>query len=210
MREKVSTFPSHEASDHERILQDASLRMMSMDLQNIPKDYVPEHGSQKWLPIDDVIKSVASRSKRPMFRSEVENSRYSLLIWRIFGPYNLARSHIQFAFSDIASRSPERREFDIGDCRRFLENCSELRESIAEFSRIEIEKIPHFSAIMNDLSKEDRAFRYSVTDDFIQLLKLLDSELRLFELWAGERYDEISPPQGGKPKSEWRHEFVSR
>ncbi len=209
MRKRAPVPAESQYSDHEKAFHKAYFRLVK-DAKGFPKNHVPEYGSKWWLPIDDVLKKIGSREKRPMLRSRKEESRYAALVWRIFGPHDLARAHIQLAFSEIASLSPENRQREIEEQQRFLENCNELRYALAEFLDIEVQLFPYFNPIMRKLSKEERQFRSRFSMEFYNCLADLDSYLDHFERWANAHYDKISPPQGGKPKSEWRHEFVSR
>ena len=99
----------------------------------------------------------------------------------------------------MASRSPDRRIKDIEELQRFLENCHELRRALAEFTDIEVQLTPYFNAIMRNISRKERAFRSAFSFEFFDCLANLDSYLDNFEIWAGDNYDKISPPQGGKP-----------
>ncbi|WP_299475783.1 hypothetical protein [uncultured Roseibium sp.] len=209
MRKRRKFLKGELTSEHEKLLYEAHFQLIEKK-RDFPKECVPEYGSKWWLPIDEVIKKIASRNRPPKLRPKTENSRYALLIWRVFGPYGLARNHIEMAFSAVATLTPERREMEIEESQRFLENCDELRRALAEFSNIEIQSFVYFYSIMRNLSKEEFGFRMRFTYEFFDCLGNLDSYLEHFERWAGERYDAISPPQGGKPKSEWRHEFVFR
>ncbi len=181
-----------------------------MNMRHFPSHFVPDYGSELWLPIDEVIKKIASRNKRPRLRSKTEESHYSALVWRVYGPHDLARGHLQIAFSEIASLAPRMREINVEDTRRFLDNCCELRHTIKDFADIEVSNIPHFEAIMRGISSSERPYRHKVSERFADCLAEVDSYLGQLETWAREAYDMISPPQGGKPKSEWKHEFVFR
>ena len=162
MREKTPFPTEYKMTDHEKILYDAHFNLIE-GMRNFHKDYIPEYGSKWWLPIDEVIKKIASRDRRPKLRPETEKSRYASLIWRIFGPYDLARSHIEMAFLGVASLTRKHREREIEEAKRFLDNCGELRDALAEFTRIEIDQFPYIEAIMRDFSKEERSFKIEFT-----------------------------------------------
>jgi hypothetical protein len=166
-------------------------------------------GDDDWLPIDDFIEKLRRRNRPPKLRPKDDGSRESLVLWEVLGPHNLIRAHLGIALQQAAFRDPERRQRSIDDAKSFIGNALELKEAILEFAE---EENPHgfrFSTFCDGQPPEEKSRRYRISIDLEKSLLGAVNYLTEMEKWAWENYNSLSPPEGGKPKIEWRHEFVS-
>jgi len=208
VRKKLKLSDDGWLSDHHRLFWSVGYEMEDL-ARKMEYHHRPKIGDSDWLPIDDFIEKLKQRNRAPKIRLKDDGSRQSLVIWKVFGPHNLIRAHIGFAFQRVATCDPEQRQRSIDDARSFIENALELKQTILEFAE---EENPHgfwFNTFCEGKPPNEKSRRYAISIELEKSLFRAVNCLNEMESWAWGNYDRISPPEGGKPKIEWRHEFIS-
>lgn len=180
------------------------------DLAENLEDYqTPSFKDKHWLPVDEILIRLAQRTSPPMLRRKDEKSFESSIISLNGGVHKLVRDHLTYAFQRIAGADPKYRQYEIDDANSFIEHAVDLKKAVITFLNDAVDRPDAFTPFASGCSPEETGRRIKLS---IEAQILLRETLRLIteiEGWAWESLDQLSPIQGGKPRLEWKHEFVS-
>ncbi len=176
---------------------------------NLDDDRIPSPNDGHWLPVDAVIIRLAERTTPPMLRPRDPKSLESSIISINGGPHKLVRDHLSYAFQRVAGADPAYRQYELDDTDSFISHVIDLKKAVMTFLDGSGDSLGAFPSFTSGCSPEETARRYIASTEAEAFLGMALKRITEIEGWAWEKLDKLSPIQGGKPRIEWKHEFVS-
>jgi hypothetical protein len=194
-------------SKHQKLFYKIGERIEDVTF-NIPLETVPKPSNKFWLPIDDYIKQLSERRRSPMLRSR-DDMKSSVPILSLASVPMFVRMHLGTAFKAISSRDPAERQRRKSDVDTFIDRSGTLTDAISALLDTSQDNwiVPIFD---QGLPAREKALRYHFGIAVRRSLLEIAVELKLLEGWAFAALDEVSPALGGRPRVDWKHDFVAR
>jgi len=194
-------------SEHNRKFSQIGQRIQSQSFE-LPQYVVPKRSDAFWLPIDQYLINLGNRKRSPKLLSPEELVK-RVPILSTMSVHIFVRAHLGICFSGIASQDPANRAKTKAQIEKFLISSAEVSHAVVDLLDTSEDKwiVPIFD---QGLPTQERSLRYyfgiAVRRNLIQAA----ADLKLIEAWAISALDEVSPEFGGRPRVDWKHDFVAR
>jgi hypothetical protein len=154
------------------------------------------------LPIDDFIEILRSRRRAPSLAEcwRTSEGEKNLLLW--------LRLYLLRAFQRVSNADPWGRHLDRDSAVEFLTHARRLEEEGTSFidRYADLDGFPRFSRGLDGETCHKHFLIATVAQNYLNLF--LES-LSMMMSWAHTDLDRVAPELGGRPRLQWKHDFVA-
>jgi hypothetical protein len=172
-------------------------------------DWTPSPSDKDWLPIDEVLKQLAERTRAPKLDAGPAEYGAGKKAYRDAGLYGMARMYLGMAYVTAALQCSDWHTMRIEKAGEFLNGVAELKLALLKVTKLNGMNRIGFSAFADGLPPEEKNERLAISCSAEWHLISAVKDLTTMEGWAWEEYEDLSPIEGGRPRVGWRYEFVA-